>query len=59
VVLDPGYKEEAAQSGRLTVVVNAHKEICAVQKLDGVPLTSSMVIGAQSPLQVLGSLLSG
>ena len=44
MVLDPGHKEEAAQSGRLTVVVNAHKEICAVQKLDGVPLTSSMVI---------------
>lgn len=44
VVLDPGSKEEAAQSGRLTVVVNAHKEVCAVQKLDGVPLPSSMML---------------
>jgi len=42
-VLDPGFKEEAAQAGRMTVVVNAHKEVCAVQKLDGVPLPSAAV----------------
>lgn len=44
VVLDPGHKEEASQSGRLTVVVNAHKEVCAVHKLDGVPLPASMIL---------------
>lgn len=48
VVLDPGHKEEASQSGRLTVVVNAHKEVCAVHKLDGVPLPASMVRLCQS-----------
>ena len=37
-MLDPGRKEEAAAAGRLTVVVNAHQEVCAVQKLDGVAL---------------------
>lgn len=42
-VLDPRFKEEAAQAGRMTVVVNAHKEVCAVQKLGGVPLPSAAV----------------
>jgi 3' exoribonuclease family, domain 2 len=53
VVLDPGSKEEAAQSGRLTVVVNAHKEVCAVQKLDGVPLSPSMVSTSPSAAHLL------
>ena len=53
MVLDPGSKEEAAQSGRLTVVVNAHKEVCAVQKLDGVPLSSSMVSTSPSAAHLL------
>ncbi len=43
VALDPVRKEEAAQSGRMTVVANVHGEVCAVQKLDGVPLSPAMV----------------
>ena len=39
--------------GRLTVVVNAHKEVCAVQKLDGVPLSPSMVSASPSAAHLL------
>jgi len=38
-VLDPGLKEEAARGGALTVVANAHKELCAVHKGDGIGLS--------------------
>ncbi len=39
LVLDPGLKEEAARGGALTVVANAHKELCAVHKTDGIGLS--------------------
>ena len=38
-MLDPGLKEEAARGGSLTVVANAHKELCAVHKADGIGLS--------------------
>ena len=38
-MLDPGLKEEAARGGALTVVANAHKELCAVHKADGIGLS--------------------
>ncbi|CAI5528504.1 unnamed protein product [Closterium sp. Naga37s-1] len=36
VVMDPSYKEEAAQAGRCTVLVNAVGDVCSVQKGGGV-----------------------
>lgn len=56
VMMDPGQKEEAAQAGRLTVVVNAQKEVCAVHKPDGVPLTSSMVSSGKATFLQLSVL---
>lgn len=42
-IIDPGRKEEVAQCGCLTVVVNAHGEVCAVSKPQGHPLTVASV----------------
>ena len=39
MVVDPSLKEEAARAGLLTVVMNSHKEVCAVQKADGIGLS--------------------
>ncbi|CAI7802515.1 unnamed protein product [Closterium sp. NIES-54] len=36
VVMDPSFKEEAAQAGRCTVLVNAVGDVCSVQKGGGV-----------------------
>eukprot|EP00897_Mesotaenium_endlicherianum_P003395 jgi/Mesen1/3083/ME000183S02134 len=44
MVIDPSLKEEAVMGGRLTFTVNAHGEICAVQKGGGVPVTSSEIL---------------
>ncbi|MEW5303070.1 MAG: hypothetical protein WDW36_005798 [Sanguina aurantia] len=40
VVMDPSLKEEAAMAGRLTVVMNTAREVCAVHKAEGVGLTT-------------------
>lgn len=44
LVVDPGLKEEAASSGGLTVTVNPHGELCAVQKASGVGLPPSEIM---------------
>lgn len=38
VAIDPSLQEEAACEGGMTLVVNPHGEVCAVQKADGVGL---------------------
>jgi exosome complex component RRP45 len=43
VVIDPGLKEEAAMQGRVTIMVNPNKEVCAVHKAGGVGLSSSQL----------------
>ena len=35
LLVDPGLKEEAACSGALTVVVNAHGDVCSLNKASG------------------------
>lgn len=44
MVVDPGLKEEAASSGGLTVTLNPHGELCAVQKARGVGLPTSEIM---------------
>jgi exosome complex component RRP45 len=44
VAVDPCLREEAAQAGGLTVVMNPHKEVCAVQKADGVGITADQLL---------------
>jgi exosome complex RNA-binding protein Rrp42 (RNase PH superfamily) len=44
-VVDPALKEEAAMGGRMTITVNSHGEICAIQKGGGVGVTSDQVRG--------------
>ena len=43
VIIDPGLKEEAAMQGRVTIMVNPNKEVCAVHKAGGVGLSSSQL----------------
>ncbi|GAB4822397.1 hypothetical protein N2152v2_009443 [Parachlorella kessleri] len=44
MVVDPSLKEEAASSGGLTVTLNLHGELCAVQKAKGVGLPASEIM---------------
>lgn len=39
--MDPNLKEEAVMGGRLTMTVNTHGDICAVQKGGGVGVSAS------------------
>lgn len=43
VIVDPGLKEEAAMQGRVTIMVNPNKEVCAVHKAGGIGLSSSQI----------------
>lgn len=38
LIVDPNYKEEQVMEGRMTMTLNAHRELCAVQKAGGTPL---------------------
>ncbi|KAI7824988.1 ribosomal protein S5 domain 2-type protein [Kickxella alabastrina] len=42
-VLDPSLLEEQAQAASFTVTLNAHKEICALNKAGGVPLSPEQI----------------
>ncbi|KAI5061970.1 hypothetical protein GOP47_0022509 [Adiantum capillus-veneris] len=44
VVMDPSYKEELVMKGRLTVTMNVHGDICAVQKGGGVGVSSGEIM---------------
>jgi exosome complex component RRP45 len=41
LVLDPSLKEELVMGGRLTITINTHGEVCAVQKGGGVGVSAS------------------
>eukprot|EP01018_Ginkgo_biloba_P018278 Gb_25376 [translate_table: standard] len=44
VVLDPIFKEEAVMGGRMTVTMNTHGDVCAVQKGGGVGVSQSEIM---------------
>ncbi|GLJ54182.1 hypothetical protein SUGI_1161340 [Cryptomeria japonica] len=44
VVLDPNYKEEAVMGGRMTITMNTHGDVCAVQKGGGVGVSQSEIM---------------
>lgn len=44
VVLDPNYKEEAVMGGRMTITMNTHGDVCAVQKGGGVGISQSEIM---------------
>lgn len=44
VVLDPNYKEEAVMGGRMTISMNTHGDVCAVQKGGGVGVSQSEIM---------------
>lgn len=46
IFLDPTLREEAVADGRLTLVVNAHRELCGVHKLGGCPLLPAALLAA-------------
>ena len=43
IVVDPSSKEEAASSASVTVVLNAHSEVCLLHKSGGLGLSLSQV----------------
>jgi 3' exoribonuclease family, domain 2 len=43
-VVDPSWKEEQVMDGCMTVTLNAFREICAVQKAGGVPISVSTLL---------------
>ena len=43
MVVDPLWKEEQVMSGRMTVILNIHKELCGFQKAGGVPLLPQQI----------------
>ncbi|KAJ1645161.1 3'-5'-exoribonuclease [Coemansia erecta] len=43
VVLDPSLLEEQTQAAAFTITLNAHREICALNKAGGVPLDASQI----------------
>jgi len=38
-VVDPNSKEECVMDGRMTLTMNSHREICAIQKGGGIPIS--------------------
>ncbi len=44
IVVDPSLKEELVMDGRMTLTLNSHREICAVQKGGGTPLTVDQIL---------------
>lgn len=42
--MDPGFEEEQVMDGRLTVAMNVHREICALQMAGGVALHPDQVL---------------
>jgi exosome complex component RRP45 len=44
VAVDPCLSEEASQAGGLTLVMNPHKEVCAVHKADGVGISADQLM---------------
>ena len=40
IAVDPSLKEQAAQAGSATIMVNTNKEVCAVHKAEGIGLNS-------------------
>lgn len=44
VVLDPNYKEEEVMGGRMTISMNTHGDVCAVQKGGGVGVSQSEIM---------------
>jgi len=46
MVVDPQWKEETVMKGRMTMILNIHKELCGVQKAGGVPLSMEQILDA-------------
>ncbi len=42
--VDPTHREEAVMGGRLTYSINVHKELCALQKIGGLPLAPASLV---------------
>lgn len=43
-IVDPCWKEEQVMEGRITIILNIHKELCGIQKAGGVPLPPESII---------------
>ncbi|KAI8836589.1 ribosomal protein S5 domain 2-type protein [Chytridium lagenaria] len=44
VIMDPSHLEEQVQEGDMTIVVNAHRELCTLSKAGGCPLEMSLIL---------------
>ncbi len=43
IVIDPTFREEAAASGVVTIIVNTNSDICAIRKASGVGIPLAQV----------------
>lgn len=43
IVIDPNFKEEAAASGIVTVIVNTNSDVCTIKKTSGVGISTAQV----------------
>ena len=61
IIIDPSLREEAAMLGRVTIMVNPSKEVCAVHKAGGVGISNSQLFRYASCYSVLvmRNLLTG
>ena len=53
MLVDPSMKEEAACGGSLTVVLNAHNELCLLSKAGGLGLSLSQVAHPATATSIL------
>lgn len=60
IVVDPSFKEEAAASGEVTIIVNTNSDVCTIRKTSGVGIPVAQVcagsVSAVSPLLCLTAL---
>ena len=47
-VIDPTEREELVMEGRISFTMNAHRELCAVHKIGGIPITQERIMQCAS-----------
>eukprot|EP00038_Savillea_parva_P010531 m.190969 g.190969 ORF g.190969 m.190969 type:complete len:370 (+) comp18193_c0_seq1:195-1304(+) len=58
LVVDPDRKEEGVASGRLTLALNTHREVCAIHKLGGVSLAPDQLLECMEAAHVKAAELA-
>eukprot|EP01126_Amoeba_proteus_P034584 TRINITY_DN3451_c0_g1_i6.p1 TRINITY_DN3451_c0_g1~~TRINITY_DN3451_c0_g1_i6.p1 ORF type:complete len:418 (+),score=104.94 TRINITY_DN3451_c0_g1_i6:61-1314(+) len=46
LVVDPTWKEEQVMEGKMTIIMNIHRELCGIQKSGGIPIHPAEILKA-------------